>query len=96
VPGRGFDQVPAHAVADGADAVLRQLAVVLRGQTVVPGAGDQVQAAAVGAAVRGALEPAQEKAAEQRRSEGHAFTPFAARLSIGGARPLLGILLGLL
>ncbi len=54
-------QVPAHAVARRPDAVRCELPVVLLGQGVVAGGGEQVEPAAVGAAVGRALEAAQEE-----------------------------------
>ena len=66
----GLDEVPAHAVARGADAVPGELPVVLLGQQVMAGGGDQVVPAAVGAVVGGALEAAQEEAPEQAGPEG--------------------------
>ncbi len=68
--GPGLDQVPAQAVAHGAEAEAGELAVVGRGVGVVAGAGDQVEAAAGGQAVGGAFPAAVEEAPEERRRRG--------------------------
>jgi hypothetical protein len=79
MPGGGFDQVPAHAVAGGADAVLGELPVVLLGQRVVPRARDEVEPAAIGPALRGALEAADEEGAEQAGLESGTHGPSSGR-----------------
>ena len=66
-PGRALDQVPAQAVAHGADAEAGELAVVGRGVGVVAGAGDQVEAAA-GAAGGGRSIPSRPAGSSGRAS----------------------------
>ena len=57
--------MPAEAVADGGNAGLSEQAVVLRGVCVVPGGGEDIDAGAVAATVRSALEAAEEEALEE-------------------------------
>ncbi len=64
--GGGFDEVPAEAVADGADAGVGEEGVVLGGVGVVMNGGEDVDAGAVATAVGGALKAAEEEALEER------------------------------
>ena len=61
-----FDEVPAQAIAYGANASLGEQPVVRRRPDVVPGALQHINLAGVRTSMRGAFESAHKKALEQR------------------------------
>ena len=87
-----LDEVPAEAVADGADAGLGKEGVVLSGAGVVVDGGEDVDAGAVAAAVGGALKAAEEEALKKRGGDGGKFChkgEMAAKAGKSMSRPKL-------